>query len=898
MLSCPTDPEIESASVDLFATRFEHQVHQRGSAVAIEFEGKTWTYEEVNRRANQIARFLIDCSFALEDRIGICMDRSATAIISMLGILKSGCAFVPLDPEFPKERLAFIVDDASIQMVFCDSNYLHLFEATGENVCSFIDPHDERLWQTPGEKLSLHIPSNSLAYVMYTSGSTGKPKGVQIEHRSLTTYCLADVDLYQLQPSDRTLQFSTLNFDIAIEEIFPPLLVGSTVVVRPRERAQAINELSYLINTHQITALHIATAYWHEWVDLMVASNSHVPECLRLLIATGEKVSVEHFRRWRRQSQHEALWCNAYGPTETTVTCTAFIPSKDWDEPQMPIGKPLAGYAAHILDDQFQSVEIGVTGNLFISGAALARGYLNRPDLTEKAFVHVSIDGSADATRLYRTGDLARWLPSGDIEFSGRVDHQMKIGSYRIEPGEIEAVMSQCDSVSESLVLSGENVGQKVLAAYVVRKGSSPLSASDLSAFLRDRLPNYMVPSRYLFLDSFPKTINGKIDRTALPPVESGEVAREIQYREPETELERDLASIWAQVLSVGQVGREDDFFQLGGSSLLVTRVIAQITTRLDLSIPVRDFFANPTIASLSQHLASLSKTDSLKVDAADSNLRKFRSAERRRKLPQIQPLSIVSRKERLATIRYPSVSADGLKRHHSIVLCNATGHEGTRSFRNLQQLAIRLSQDGFEVVRFDFACTGNSTGRDELATLEQWRSDIAAVVDRIRHDHALDPSHRAVSVLGVRLGATLLAQTPLSGIDKAVLWDPVFCGKSYLDGLRMQHRYQLGSLTRFLKFRKAEPFQFMGYACSQFMQNEISSIELNDSIRLQSASRWIVTSKDYLPANQPSPGLPDWSHVACQDEIYWNANEYSQVAFSSPNSSRAIASLFANGVA
>jgi pimeloyl-ACP methyl ester carboxylesterase len=231
-------------------------------------------------------------------------------------------------------------------------------------------------------------------------------------------------------------------------------------------------------------------------------------------------------------------------------------------------------------------------------------------------------------------------------------------------------------------------------------------------------------------------------------------------------------------------------------------------------------------------------------------------------------------------------------------VLCNATGHEGTRSFRNLQQLAIRLSQDGFEVVRFDFACTGNSTGRDELATLEQWRSDIAAVVDRIRHDHALDPSHRAVSVLGVRLGATLLAQTPLSGIDKAVLWDPVFCGKSYLDGLRMQHRYQLGSLTRFLKFRKAEPFQFMGYACSEFMQNEISSIELNDSIRLQSASRWIVTSKDYLPANQPSPGLPDWSHVACQDEIYWNANEYSQVAFSSPNSSRAIASLFANGVA
>ena len=895
MTHCPIETKVTSGvGVGLITSLFEQQVLKSSNSVAIEFEGSTWTYDEVNRRANQIAKFLLDRSFEPEDRIGICMDRSATAIISMLGVMKSGCAFVPLDPEFPKDRLAFIVDDASIHMIFCDPNYLHLFDATSDVSPEFINPHDQQLWQSDGEDFSLFVPEDSLAYVMYTSGSTGKPKGVQIEHRSLTTYCLADVDVYQLNSSDRTLQFSTLNFDIAIEEIFPPLLVGSTVVVRPRERAQAQNELSHLIDTYQITALHIATAYWHEWVDLLVASDAPVPKSLRLLIATGEKVSVEHYRRWKRQSLSDVLWCNAYGPTETTVTCTVFIPPDDWDEPQMPIGKPLAGYAAHILNDQFQSVGIGETANLFISGEALARGYLNRPDLTDKAFIEIAVEGLAETTRLYRTGDLARWLPSGDIEFSGRIDHQMKIGSYRIEPGEIEAVMSTCESVSESLILCVEHAGQKMLAAYVVQNGNS-LSARALAAFLRERLPIYMVPSRFIFLESFPKTINGKIDRKALPPVESGQVDRDGEFQEAKTDLERDLAAIWSKVLNVSQVGRSDDFFQLGGSSLLVTRVIAQIAGKLKLSIPVRDFFANPTIASLSQHLTWLAKTDDVNGFEDDKSLRKSQSMALRRKLPTIQPLAIDSRKEQLAAVRYPYVAVNG--RNHSIVMCNAMGHEATRSIRNLQQLAIRLSQEGFDVVRFDFACTGNSTGDENEATLEQWHADIAAVVDRVRKEQGLGNSNHAVSLLGIRLGATLLTQTPLKGIDTAILWDPVLSGQSYLDGLRSQHRYQLESLTRYLTFRKTEPNQFMGCACSEFMQREIASLQLSEPIRMESKSRWVVTSKDYLDMNRDPIKLSAWRHVSCQDEIYWDEKEYAQAAFSSPHSSRTIASLFANGV-
>lgn len=893
MLSCLIAPPETSTRVGLFITRFEQQVSKSGDSIAIEFEGSVWTYEEVNRRANQIARFLLDRSCEREDRIGLCMDRSATAIISMLGIMKAGCAFVPLDPEFPKDRLGFIVEDASIEMIFCDPKYLQLFEVSSDNAPIFVDPHDEQLWQSEIENVDLDIPETSLAYVMYTSGSTGKPKGVQIEHRSLTTYCLADVEVYQIKPTDRTLQFSTLNFDIAIEEIFPPLLVGSAVVVRPRERSETHNELSHLIDTYQITALHIATAYWHEWVDLLVASNAPVPPSLRLLIATGEKVSVEHFRRWKRQCNHQVLWCNAYGPTETTVTCTVFIPSEAWDEPQMPIGKPLVGYEAHILNDHYQSVAIGETGHLYISGDALARGYLNRDDLTEKAFLNVTVDGRSN--RIYRTGDLARWLPTGDIEFSGRVDHQMKIGSYRIEPGEIEAVLSLCGSVSESLIICAENAGQKFLAAYVVRKDNS-LSTSELATFLRSRLPIYMVPSRFIFLESFPKTINGKIDRKALPPVESGEVDRTGAYQEAETDLERELAAIWSNVLSISKIGRFDDFFQLGGSSLLVTRVITQLTGKLNIAIPVRDFFANPTIASLSQHLSSLTRTDNASSNDDENQRRHANAIALRRKLPSIQPLTIESRSERLAAIKYPSVSTNGSRKNHTIVVCTAMGHEATRANRNLQQLAIRLSQDGFDVVRFDYSCTGNSTGREDSATLEDWRCDITAVVNHVRRDSSADTATPKVSLLGIRLGATLLAQTPLEDIETAILWDPILCGQDYLNLLRSMHRFELESLTRYLTFRKGQPNQFMGCACPPSMQQEIGTIQLSESIRINAMSRWTIETKREVVAAKPDSVLPTWKRAASDDEIYWEAKEYSQSSFSSPHSTRLISSIFGKG--
>ncbi len=870
-------PELAS-----FIELFEQQVERTPYAVAIEFEGKVTSYAELNQKANQLAGFLLGNGFESEDRIGICLDRSDTAIISMLGILKAGCAFVPLDPEFPPDRLAYIVEHASIRTILCDEGYRHLYSVSSE--LELINPNDPDLWDGSCGNHELYLAPDALAYVMYTSGSTGKPKGVQIEHRSLTTYCLADVELYKLQPDDRTLQFSTLNFDVAIEEIYPPLLVGSAVVVRPRVRANAAIELSHLVESNAVTALHIATAYWNEWVDLMAASHVRVPASLRLVIVTGEKISVEHYRRWLSLCDHKILWCNAYGPTETTVTCTAFIPDDSWDEPQMPIGKPLPGYTAFILDDQLKPVTGNDTGALFIGGPALARGYLDRPDLTEKAFLSVSLPGCEEPQRIYRTGDLARWLPGGDIEFAGRVDHQMKVGSYRIEPGEIESVIHQNPRVRESLVVCDEVQGQKYLVAYVVRNGT--IESSEIVAYLRERLPVYMVPTRYIFIEAMPKTINGKIDRRALPPASTAELARESEKRQATSDLERELVSIWSSVLNVPEVGIDDDFFLLGGSSLLVTRVIAQITSRFKYAIPVRDFFANPTIASLALQLQSADVTTN---STADSDQHTEISRRLRSRLPKMIPFELDSLGCRLTGIHYPPVEQVARK-GQAIVIAPSYGHEYARSHRNLQQLAILLAQSGFDVLRFDYAGTGNSDGDQERISCEQWAHDLGTVLRYAKHL----PDVTNVHALGIRLGASLLSSAELQlqfkELDHLICWDPVTDGSQYLKAIDTFHHLELTGLTRFLSRRVASDQERLGYAWPQSLVDGIKCIQPECFARSTAKRKSAIFTERQHSSEQIDTQMPDhWQSRFVDDEIYWNDQAYIGSAFASPNVFRAV---------
>ncbi len=869
-----------------FPELWARQLDRTPDRVAIVSEDVQWTYQELDRQSSAIACELIDHGIQHGSRVGLCVDRSPEAIASMLGIMKLGAVFVPLDPDYPVDRLRYMVEDAAITTIIGHENYR---ESIGVPLIQASSPGQEKLNTTNWiecKPAPLHANTNSamlnptltiapsdLAYIMYTSGSTGKPKGVQIQHSALATYCFADIDVFRLSESDRTLQFSTLCFDIAIEEIFPPLLSGSCVVVRPRGRANHRNELSSLIRRFEITAVHIAAAYWHQWVDLMVASKERVPETLRLIIPTGEKVSVQHYRRWQTLCDHDVLFCNAYGPTEATVTSTVYIPDETFDAANMPIGKPLKRYTAHILDHELKPVAEGETGHLYIGGPGLALGYLNRPELTDEVFLNVTING--EDLRLYRTGDLARWLPDGNIDFGGRVDHQIKLGSYRIEPAEIEAAIDQAPGVLSSLVSYDEVDGKKYLVAYVAH-GKQSIDANLIAKSLRNLLPAYMIPARYVFIDSFPKTINGKIDRRALPSPNEGIVPRDESFVAPRDDLERRLVELWQDVLNVPEIGIHDDFFLLGGSSLLVTQVVARLTTDMDIDLPVRDFFANPTIATSARHLRRL--LGQVDGESPDEDIWAFRE-----RLPHAEAHFFPSDGQSLYGVHY---RPRGNRLRRGVVLCHSIGHEYARGYRNLQQLALQLCSHGFDVLRFDYANTGNSHGRCEELTAEQMQRNLIDARDHLQRQSGA----QHITAIGLRMGASIAATVPPATFDQFILWDPVINGDTFVKMLDQFHHQELVGLQRFRSIRSAGAIdQSYGHAMSPKKRNSLKSLR----VPLNRPNTAVIVTKQSMTSAGESAWLRSQSNVIdVSDDVRWEATQYTESAFSSPESVKAILGL------
>ncbi len=859
------------------------QVAKTPTNIAVVSGEQQWTYQELERLCDSIARALKADGIRDSDRVGLCIDRSVEAIAAMLAVFKLGAVFVPLDPEYPIDRLSYMISDAEIKTIIANQNYrIEFADRVAADVTSLVHWIDceslscEDL--TLGKELdAFPLRPSDLAYIMYTSGSTGKPKGVQIDHRALTTYCVADIACYRLTATDRTLQFSTLCFDIAIEEIFPPLLTGGCVVVRPRERANDRNELLSITNAFAVTAIHLATAYWHQWVDLMVATGARVPQSLRLLIVTGEKVSVEHYRRWQSLCDHDVLWCNAYGPTETTVSATVFIPDASFDAVNMPIGKPLPGYEAFILDEQLQEVACGETGYLYIGGPALAVGYLNRPELTQAAFVTATISNLP--RRLYRTGDLARWLPDGNVDFAGRVDHQIKLGSYRIEPGEIEAAIDTAENVQGSLVVSAEIDGRKFLVAYVTH-GDSTIDLNIIVTHLRGLLPVYMIPSKYVLLESFPKTINGKIDRRALPAASSGVTPRETNYDPPRTVMERRLAAIWQDVLNVQEIGIHDDFFACGGSSLLVTQVVTQLTLLLNIELPVRDFFANPTIATAAAHLDRLLSVKHDEPGCGTSDDNDTRLA--RQRLPIVEPAFFESDGERLFSVHYRPRS-NSLAR--GVVIAHSIGHEYTRGYSNLQHLAKELCGAGFDVMRFDYAGTGNSSGDCGTLSSQSMMQNLVDAIERLCHLSGVD----RLSIVGLRFGATVAANVSSERIERLILWDPVVCGERFLQLAEEFHRSQMCGLARFGVDRVATIDQCYGHRMNPNKRASLASLNLHNAVE-SSHNRLVVVTQESLAAVHETDWLAQQTDVIQVDDCFrWDDARYTESAFSSPASFRVI---------
>jgi amino acid adenylation domain-containing protein len=559
--------------------------------VAVEYEGRELTYEALERRANQLAHRLRAIGAGPDVLVGVCMERSLELVVALLGILKAGAAYVPLDPTYPAERLAYMTGDAEAPIVVTQP---HLRDAAPWGGAQVVEL--DATWEAiAGEKdtpVTSGVGSEHLAYTIYTSGSTGQPKGAMNTHGGIVNRLLWMQEAYGLGADDRVLQKTPFSFDVSVWEFFWPLLAGARLVIA---RPEGHKDSGYLVDV--ITGRGITTVHFVPSMLRVFLEEPGAGQCtsLRRVIASGEALPVEVVDRFFALELPAELH-NLYGPTEAAVDVTAWACRRADRRRSIPIGRPIANTKIHILDARGEPVPVGVAGELHIGGVGLARGYWRRPELTAEKFIRDPF-GSVPGARLYRTGDLARYLASGDIEYLGRLDHQVKLRGFRIELGEIEAALAGHPSVRNVTVVAREDVGRdKRLVAYIVTGEDAP-SPSELRQFLARTLPEYMVPEAFVTLPVVPLTPNGKVDRGALPAPEVASAER--GYTPPRTGTEQSLAAIWAQVLRVERVGSEDDFFALGGHSLLASQVMARVRTEFGVSVTLRSLFDAPTVAGL-----------------------------------------------------------------------------------------------------------------------------------------------------------------------------------------------------------------------------------------------------------------------------------------------------------
>ena len=589
---------------------FEAQVARTPDAIAVVDEDQQLTYEVLNQRADHVADHLRQHHMGTETLVGVHFKRSLDMIMALLGILKTGASYLPLDPNGPQERLAWILKHSQVRTVLSEQNLWNQHYASeGQNGAApfsgwvmIVLPH-EREFRTRSElgRNSSTVHSQSIAYTMYTSGSTGTPKGVMVPHHALVNHAYAVSSHYQIGPRDRVLQFASLTFDVAAEELFSALAFGATVVLRSDHALTSVNDFLHFVARHEVSLLNLPASYWHEWMATAAQNSQPIPPAVRRVVVGSETVLPEHLATWQNTINTSAIQCcNAYGVTEATITTTIHdvLPNDHQGmRESVPIGRPISNTRIHVLDYHLQPVPIGVTGEIYIAGEGLARGYVNRPDLTAERFLPnpLNIRGGE---RLFKTGDLGRYLPDGNVVSVGRTDHQIKLRGYRIELGEIETLLQTHTEVRATVVLCREDrPGEKQLVAYLVGE----VSPSALRSYLQERLPAYMLPSAFVVLKELPLTPNSKVDRRALPAPDPTHRVQAATFTAPRTLSEELVATVWQEVLHLEQVGIHDNFFELGGHSLLATKVIARLRQILEFSLPLRTIFENPTIVELAQ---------------------------------------------------------------------------------------------------------------------------------------------------------------------------------------------------------------------------------------------------------------------------------------------------------
>ncbi|MES2354843.1 MAG: amino acid adenylation domain-containing protein [Pseudomonadota bacterium] len=609
---------------------FEVQVVKTPESIAVAFENQFLTYAELNNRANQLAHYLSGCGVGPEVLVGIYVDRSIEMVIGLLAILKAGGAYVPLDPSYPHERLQIIIADLasvnSSSVLLTQSSLAARLSTVSATLISL--DADAHLWSSNSiENPRISALAEQAAYVIYTSGSTGQPKGVINTHGGIFNRLSWMQDTYSLTDADRVLQKTPLSFDVSVWELFWPLLAGARLIIAQPQGHKDGQYLVDVVTRYGVTIAHFVPSMLNLWLDV-----ANVERCtsIKQVFCSGEALSYatqEHFFKKFNAQLH-----NLYGPTEAAVDVTYWKCQRQQHSHTIPIGRPIANTQIYLLDNNLKPVPIGVPGEIFISGAGLARGYLNRSDLTAERFIENPFD-KAENARMYRTGDLARYLPDGNIEYLGRFDHQIKIRGVRIELGEIEAVLSSIAGVREAIVITREEeaTGEKFIVANVVAHGAMNNNVAMLRESLSKSLPNSMLPKHFVFLDRLPLTPNGKVDRQALLTANISTFSLAKTYVRPRTSLEQTVVSIWTDVLNLKQVSGHDNFFDLGGDSMLAIRVQNKLEIILKQEVAIMTLFQYPTVISLAHHLSQLHEEKNT-YGTIDKRVQKAKAAREKRK--------------------------------------------------------------------------------------------------------------------------------------------------------------------------------------------------------------------------------------------------------------------------
>jgi len=594
---------------------FEGQVASSPCAVAISDDDGELTYDELNRRSNQLAHYLRRHGVGPESVLGICGERSAKMVIGLLGALKAGGGYLPLDPTYPRERLSFMLEDSGARVLLTEEHLLDALPAHGARVVCLDIDWGEIAAESEENPVNLTAPAN-LAYLIYTSGSTAAPKGVALAHEGISNLVTAQARAFGVGGGSRVLQFSSFSFDASVWEMVMSLLTGATLCIS-RRRASLFDGKATL---QMLREQAITTATMPPTV-LAVLPPAGLPD-LRTLISAGESCSAEIIRRWAEGRD----FFNAYGPTESTV-CASMAKCDPADGRPPSIGRPLANMETFVIDRHGDPAQVGVPGELYIGGVGLARGYHKRPGRTALQFVPHPF-APRPGSRLYRTGDLVRYLPDGNIDFLGRIDFQVKLRGFRIELEEIEGALSEHPAVCQNVVVAcADRRGEKRLVAYIVAREGKPPTIEELRDFLGEKLPEYMAPSAFVLLDAFHLTSNGKIDRKALPDPDDLRPNLATAFVRPQTKIEREIAEIWCEALGIERVGIDDNFFDLGGDSLRLQTAHLKLQERLCHELLLVTLFKYPTVRALANHLSVSRNTEEPSPDREQ----KWRTALKRR---------------------------------------------------------------------------------------------------------------------------------------------------------------------------------------------------------------------------------------------------------------------------